>query len=278
MKLLFAHDSDFYRTPDGDVVTNSQFRYPILRRYLDVFPDVAVAGIFAELPRDRMVHEFLEPASGPGLQFVRTHRPRGLEVLSPIKQRFGSGLAEAVSACDAVIARLPSFMGFMALDAARAQRKPWAVELVACPHDVFRHHGTLAGRIVMPYAVVKTRRLLAAAPFALYVTEHFLQGRYPTRGETTGVSNVEVARQHLDGRPSGAVPQQVKQAHRNVPVHHPDAQLRRQRGRGTVLPRAGEQGDLAGIRRRISAHEPVERFANTSALPQGGPVVGEDSH
>ena len=38
----------------------------------------------------------------------------------------------------------------------------------------------------------RTRRAVRKAPLVLYVTSRWLQGRYPTKGQSTFASNVEI--------------------------------------------------------------------------------------
>jgi glycosyltransferase involved in cell wall biosynthesis len=98
----------------------------------------------------------------------------------------------AVSAADAVVARVPSALGQAAITAARALGKPYAVEVVGCPWDTYANHGSLAGRLYAPLATARMKRAVRSAPLALYVTERWLQGRYPARGLSSSASNVEL--------------------------------------------------------------------------------------
>lgn len=92
---------------------------------------------------------------------------------------------------DAVVARLPSELGLVAIAEARRAGRPWAVELAGDPARSLRHHGSLAGRLYAPVMAARTRRAVAAAPFALYVTNSYLQARYPNRsGRTCACSDV----------------------------------------------------------------------------------------
>ena len=105
---------------------------------------------------------------------------------------------------DAVIARLPSEIGFLAVSTARAAGKPCAVEVVGCPWDGLWHYGSLTGRAYAPVAWLRMRRALHLADHAIYVTNAFLQRRYPTQApNTAAASNVilkDVSPALLDAR------------------------------------------------------------------------------
>jgi glycosyltransferase involved in cell wall biosynthesis len=66
------------------------------------------------------------------------------------------------------------------------------VEVVGCPWDALWNHGSLAAKLLAPRSYALTRRCIAMAPFALYVTQRFLQRRYPCSGETIGCSDAAV--------------------------------------------------------------------------------------
>jgi glycosyltransferase involved in cell wall biosynthesis len=92
-----------------------------------------------------------------------------------------------------MVARLPSELGLIAVAVARASGKPYLVEVVGCAADSYRTFGSAAGRIYAPLAALRMRRAVADAPLVIYVTEHWLQERYPTRGICVVASNVEMA-------------------------------------------------------------------------------------
>jgi glycosyltransferase involved in cell wall biosynthesis len=99
-------------------------------------------------------------------------------------------MASAVREADAVVARLPSEVGLLAIQQAKLQRKPYAIEVVGCPWDGFFHKGGLTARAYAPLAFLRMRRTVRSAPLALYVTSSWLQQRYPTQGWSTAASNV----------------------------------------------------------------------------------------
>jgi len=95
---------------------------------------------------------------------------------------------EAVTDCDVVIARLPSFIGGLAIKQAVKLNKPYFVEVVGCPWDALWNHSTL-GKLYAPFSYYALKQQVLKAPFVLYVTNEFLQKRYPTKGETVGITD-----------------------------------------------------------------------------------------
>jgi len=91
----------------------------------------------------------------------------------------------------AVIARLPSEIGLLAIRSARTLGKPWAVEVVGCPWDALWNYGSLAGKVYAPFARRRMQRALARADHAIYVTQRYLQEQYPSHAQNIcSASNV----------------------------------------------------------------------------------------
>ena len=93
-------------------------------------------------------------------------------------------IEETIADCDVVICR-----GYWGVKACQKLKKKYLVEVVSCTWDAFSNHGVL-GKINAPFAFLKARRKVKNAPYVVYVTNEFLQRRYPTRGQSIGISDV----------------------------------------------------------------------------------------
>jgi glycosyltransferase involved in cell wall biosynthesis len=190
MKALLAFDHRFF--DDGNSVrTIASFPASYWERYLEVFDDLVVLGRRVDSAQQVDVRK-LNVSSRAGVRFefvpdISTFS--GMLHYAEISRKVRLLTEEA----DTIITRLPSELGLLAIAEARRQNKPWAVEVVGCAWDGFWHHGRLTGKLYAPIMMARTRRAVAAAPFALYVTREFLQRRYPCkRGTTVSCSNVEI--------------------------------------------------------------------------------------
>lgn len=188
-KVLFAHDHRFIPA-SGEVWSEQQFEAALWARYLAQFDEVRVVARKGAMPQGKSTEQ-LERSSAPGVQFdylPNLSSPKGL-----IKDRSKARkqMRRLVSETDAVIARLPSEIGLLAIDTARTLGKPWAVEVVGCPYDGMKNYGSLTGRLYAPLAMRRMQRAVAASEHAIYVTQSFLQARYPSVARnSTGVSDV----------------------------------------------------------------------------------------
>lgn len=188
-RLAFAHDTWFLRDADGAVWTDrGLFTWD---RYLAVAERVTVVSRMRDLPPGASTAG-LAPVSHPDVDFVAAPNlatPKGRVVLRRTARR---QLSDLLASSDALVARLPSEIGGLACRVAADLGRPWAVELVTCPWDSLWNYGTWQGRVFAPLAWWETRRLLRQAPFSLYVTERFLQRRYPPGGHAAAVSDVAI--------------------------------------------------------------------------------------
>ena len=191
MNLLFAYSARFVR--DGEsVYSEGHFGAAIWRRYRPHFDQVVVAARQGRVPPEKPASE-LELASADGVSFELFPNFSSIRGLLVDRHRQRPRMRQLVSDADAVIARVPSEMGLLAIGCARELGKPWAVEVVGCPWDGLWHYGTIAGKLYAPIAWLRTRRAVGQAPFALYVTESFLQARYPCiGGQIAYASNVNL--------------------------------------------------------------------------------------
>lgn len=103
--------------------------------------------------------------------------------------REDKNLAKEMQDCDLLICRCPSFVANRAAGCARKMGKPYFAESMGCAWDALWNHG-IAGKIIAPYMFLKMRSTVRHADYALYVTNEFLQKRYPCKNESIGASNV----------------------------------------------------------------------------------------
>lgn len=100
-------------------------------------------------------------------------------------------MAKCVESSDIVVAHLPSPIGMLALKYARQLHKPYFIGVVGCAWDALWNYNW-KGKVVALPSFISMRNEIKKARYAFYVTQAFLQGRYPCNGMTIGCSNVEI--------------------------------------------------------------------------------------
>lgn len=190
MKAAFIHDHIFRTTDEGEVYSPGQFPRAAWERYLDVFDSLVVMGREKKLSVDDDIDN-LNLSSREEVEFVLLEDFKSPGAFVRRRQQTRSRIREVIGEVDAVIARV-STLGIMAAEIAEDADMPYAVEVVGCPWDSYWNYGSLPGKLWAPIAALRQRRVVGNSDFALYVSNRFLQRRYPTTGVTCSASNVEI--------------------------------------------------------------------------------------
>ncbi|TRO10076.1 glycosyltransferase [Ectopseudomonas mendocina] len=193
MNILFGHDHVFYYDSDGVFYSGGGLPSVVWERYLSVFDSITVVGRDGGVV-DLSTCSSMAVSSCKGVEFSL------VKSVSTIKAKlFGDKVVRAivanlVASHDAVIARLSSEIGLLLILEARSQGKPYAVELVDCPFDALWGFGGVKAKIYAPFFAWQVRAAMKKSLFSLYVTKHFLQGRYPSpNARTVDCSNVQIS-------------------------------------------------------------------------------------
>jgi len=188
-EVVFAHDYAFLHDAAGAVYSDrGDWTW---HRYLEFADRVTVASRATELPADARAAA-LTLVSEPGVRYRPIPSLSGPLVRYTNRREATRRLRNALDGADALIARLPSEIGSLAIRVAERMGMPWGVEVVTCTWDALWNYGTWQGKVYAPISWWSTRRLVRRAEFAVYETQAFLQGRYPARGATVGCPIVEL--------------------------------------------------------------------------------------
>ncbi len=106
-----------------------------------------------------------------------------------VLHRKRSALKKLLPEINLVIVRCASFAANEVSHVAHACKTPILAEVMSCAWDSFWNH-SLKGKLLAPFFFLSEKRTVKTADYALYVTEHFLQSRYPCRGKSIGISDV----------------------------------------------------------------------------------------
>jgi len=159
-------------------------------RYLRYFNKMEVAGRGSEIGE-----EILNLSSGPNVKHYI------LSDLSRIKNRaqnikkIKADLEMLIGNSDALVARMPSGHAYHAIKIARKLNKPYVVEIVGDVFAALWTHGSLVGKILAPINYIKYKRIINKSSHLIYVTQDYLQEKYPPNSEanTTNASNVDIS-------------------------------------------------------------------------------------
>lgn len=188
--VVFVHDHRFFRTDDGRVWSPGKLTYRSWERYLLHFDRIIVVGRDGGLASQEIPN--LVESSGPRVSFELV--PDSTNILLVLRRHAAAfrKLQSTIASADGLIARLPSDLGLAASRIAREHGKPMAFEVVGCTFDALWSYGPLLHRLYAPLSYCMHRFVIKRANHAIYVTDRFLQRRYPCKGVLGISSNVEL--------------------------------------------------------------------------------------
>lgn len=173
MKIIFVHDHKF-RKVENKFYSAGGLNNNVLTRYTNFADNVTV---IARIIEEKNINEKWS-------EITNTQ----ISIIGSSNFRF-NGIYDEIEKNDKLIVRLPSFLGIQALNINRKFKKPYLIEMVGCPWDGLWNH-CIKGKFVAFPMMIITKMLVKRAKYVLYVTNEFLQKRYPTNGKSIGCSDV----------------------------------------------------------------------------------------
>lgn len=123
-------------------------------------------------------------------------------------------IKDYVRKVDMIFLRIPSIYSNVAADECRKIGKPYFAEVGGCAWDSYFNHG-ISGKMMAPYVYLKQKSTVKNAAYASYVTEKWLQNRYPTNGKAIVASNVYL--NHFDNQ---NIERRIAQYKQQNPEHY----------------------------------------------------------
>ncbi len=174
--LAVSIEQRYDRLPDGSVWA-PQFGYSFWTRYLEVFERIRVVARVRDVA---VVPAGWQRGDGPGVSFFAfpyyvgpwDYLKRAWDVRQAVRQALGPD--------DAVIMRLDSQLAACMFPLLKRDTRPYGVEVVVDPYDVFAPGSKHPLRPFFRWKFVsELKRQCAGACAAAFVTERALQRRYP---------------------------------------------------------------------------------------------------
>ena len=191
MKYVFVHDH-ILRKNNNHYYSTGGLSNKILSRYLFKDDDIiTVYTRYKNIKDDELNNKLIQVDDKriickPSLLY---HSPKDLYKAFKIKKE---EIIDLVEKNDFFIIRIPSFLGYFVYDIVRQKGKRYVLEVVACPFDSFANHGEITGKLIAPFMSLKMKSVCKNADNIVYVSNEFLQKRYPTNGKWIACSNVNL--------------------------------------------------------------------------------------
>lgn len=184
---LFSFDGPMFRDCNG-VYCNTTITSEMFSRYFQVVDKLIV--VIRTLHLDKTYEEAnLKKVELDGLEFIEVPNLNSISGFLRDKPKYKKLIKEQVEKADLIFARMPSVISDMTIHLARKMEKRYMVEVGGCAWDSYWNHGLL-GKLVAPYMYFNEIKGVKHADFASYVTENWLQKRYPCKCTSISASNV----------------------------------------------------------------------------------------
>ena len=186
VKGIFCHDLPIYKDKDG-VYCSTTLTDDLFQRYFCVVDELYVATRVYKI-ESTYLEAHQEKITLPGvkiIEFPNLNKPQYMLTRIPEANK---RLTDAISKVDLVFIR-GGVIAVLASRICRKTGKPYLAEAAGCAWDEYWNHSYI-GKLIAPYMEYQSKKNILEARYVIYVTEKWLQNRYPTNGESTYASNV----------------------------------------------------------------------------------------
>ncbi len=170
MNILYATDHRFLKC--GDAIYSLEFDNRFFSPYRDSFGDIGVVGRYIESVD-------VEGMDRVDVDFTPIPDISTLSSFFGLRRDVEHILTDRVKSSDLVIARLPSEIALLSIEIARRVGKPFLVEVAGDGYEILKNYGTIRAYLYAPILKKRISRAVKSAKYIVYVTESYLQSRYP---------------------------------------------------------------------------------------------------
>lgn len=182
MKIFIATEARVYIVGNQYFASNPLCK--VLERYHRFFGDFVLCTRFQRKENKNELSQMFEDATHLIHETVSVDSLNGVVV-----GKYDKVIEESIQSCQLVIARVPSVIANKAAAIARKNNVPYLAEVIGCIWDSYWNYSQKSKFIALP-AFLMMRKVVREASYATYVTEKFLQKRYPCTCESIHCSNV----------------------------------------------------------------------------------------
>lgn len=184
---IFTFDAPLYCDVNGiycsDTITNE-----MLMRYFAVVDKLFLLIRTDHIKKSYKECNFRKLELGEKIEVVELPNPN-----TPINyicsRSYSKIIKKFVRSADLIFLRIPSIFSNIAANECLKIGKPYFAEVGGCAWDSYFNHSFI-GKFVAPFVYFAQKKTVRNASFASYVTEKWLQNRYPTDGISIVASNV----------------------------------------------------------------------------------------
>lgn len=183
---LFVHDGPIYKDKNG-IYCSTNITEEMLSRYFCVAEKILV--LIRTNAIDKTYQQAkLQAIKNPNIEIVELGNIVSIRGLLH-KRKIKKIIEPTVLKSNLVFLRLPGITCNLVAEICKKHHKKYLVEEGGCAWDAYWNHGIL-GKIVAPYMEHAQKVTTKNASYATYVTNKYLQNRYPCNCKSIEASNV----------------------------------------------------------------------------------------
>ncbi len=190
MKSGFFHDHILKKTENNKIYSNGGLSYKVMSEYIKFFDEIILSTRIEKIRESETLNKSI--VDGFKIEVNPIKEYRNYKDMFFNYRNIKSSINKKIMSVDVAIIRLPSIIGSIAINCVKEQKKSYIIEVVACPWDSLWNYGNIKGKLSAPIMYLKTKKYIKNSDYVHYVSEKFLQKRYPTKGLSIGCSDVVI--------------------------------------------------------------------------------------
>ena len=184
---LFCFDGPMYKDKNG-VYCNTTLTSEMFKRYFSVVDKLLIVIRTYNIEKT-YIEANLNKIELDNVEFIEIPNLNTVKSFILERNKYKKLIMENVKKADLIFARMPSVISDITIQCCQKIEKKYLVEVGGCAWDAHWNH-SLIGKIIAPYVFYKEKVGVKNAILATYVTEKWLQKRYPTKSYSVNASNV----------------------------------------------------------------------------------------
>ena len=189
MKTVFVFDTILLQDKKNDYYAQTLTYDFFKSRYLNVCDKMIITTRCQKIEKFSEQNNGYRKTNGNNISVCPISNYNDIPDAVKNKKKIKKEMDNIVKNCDNLIIRMPSILGLFACKSAKKYNKNYLIEMVACAWDGYMNHARFGGKILAPIMYLKTRNAIQCSPNVLYVTERFLQRRYPNKHNNIGCTD-----------------------------------------------------------------------------------------
>lgn len=184
---LFSFDGPMYKDKNG-VYCNTTLTSEMFKRYFSVIDELLIVIRTYNIDKT-YIEANLNKIELDNIKFIEIPNLNTIKSFIFKRYEYKKLIMNYVKKADLIFVRMPSIISDLTIQCCKKINKKYLVEVGGCAWDAHWNH-SLIGKIIAPYVFYKEKNGVKNAVYATYVTEKWLQKRYPTKSYSISASNV----------------------------------------------------------------------------------------